>query len=200
MAIVKLAPPAALTAVRSGATQITVSWQPSPYAGRYVVERRSGGAWSEIQTITNGATSFVDINRAPNTTYAYRVFATDTGLDDVSRSLPSRVDVATTMAFTPVTVSMPVLSAHYQELLAALNAMRAAAGWANVSWSQILPPGVADPSANSGIRAVHLTSMRREMNNALQALGAFVAPYLDSDPYLQIIRAEHVTQLQLRAQ
>jgi hypothetical protein len=38
------------------------------------------------------------------------------------------------------------------------------------------------------------------MNNALQALGAFVAPYLDSDPYLVIIRAEHVTQLQQRAQ
>lgn len=189
---VALPPPGSLVATKNG-TSVAVVWGASPNATNYILERRKAGSgWTEVQTLSSTTLSYTDTGCAGGETCAYRVRA------DVS--LYSNVDVVTMMPFTPVAILDEISRVPFNELLTALNAMRAAAGWPAVTWQQILPASVQAPEFNVEIQAAHITSLRREMNNALQALGAFVPPFLDSDPYLQEIKAQHVTELQQRAQ
>jgi hypothetical protein len=90
---------------------------------------------------------------------------------------------------------------HINELLTAVNLVKAANGSPPVIWSAILPAGVPAPPANgqstTGIYAAHITSLRTQMDAALSALGIPLIPY--TDPLtLTFIKAIHFTDLQAR--
>ena len=104
------------------------------------------------------------------------------------------------MTFTPVVAGMTIDDAHVDELRQALNALRIVAGWTSVEWSDILAAGVVAPAAGASIRGDHCAALRREMNNALQAVGAVTVPYTDPTLPGTLIKAVHLTELQQRAQ
>ena len=89
-AVVPLSLPAAPVEVevtRLSPTSARVSWQSSPSASGYVVERRrvDSDIWEEVATLPGSATTFIDPNLQDGVDYAYRVSAV--GAD--GRSAPS---------------------------------------------------------------------------------------------------------------
>jgi hypothetical protein len=137
------------------------------------------------------ASQFIDGGLTPGTTYVYYVASGSTS--------PSNFDLATTMNFTPIQSGMPVTAAPFNELLGALNAMRAAAGWSQVTWANILGPGDPLPSPGEIIPTKHLLALRARMNEAAQALGVSILGYTDADLSASMIRAQHLRDLQDRA-
>jgi YD repeat-containing protein len=178
---------------------IRVTWQGSTFAFGYLVQRCSSGGCNSLQ-----ATSpFDDAQRIANTTYVYRVASIDTSGNGVSAY--STADLATTMTFTPVQTNIVINRTHINELLTALNLVRAASGAAPVTWSQILPAGTPPPPAGAQpamlVYKEHITSLRTQMDAALSALGIPASPY--SEPLTSSttrIKAIHFTELQGRTQ
>jgi hypothetical protein len=185
----------ALTATRINTNTIRVTWPASAGAAGYVLERRSAAEpeWVGIANLTT--TTYDDGGRAQNATYAYRVYALDaTG---GSLSAVSNADIATTMDFSSVVNG--VKAAHLNEILAAVNAVRAAAGWPAVDWPSILAANTALPAPGTTILAAHYLACRARMNEALQALGVPLAPYTDSTLAGVTVQSVHTIELQQRA-
>jgi hypothetical protein len=102
--------------------------------------------------------------------------------------------------FIAVGTGTPVAAAHFQQLLAAVNAVRAAAGSDNVSWTAILPNGVPPPASGVVVSAHHLKSLRASMNAALSALGLTPGTYSEPEPLGAVIFLRHIDQLRQRSQ
>ncbi|MEM7034211.1 MAG: VWA domain-containing protein, partial [Chloroflexota bacterium] len=88
-AVTPPAAPTSLTLALGANSVVNLSWTASTGATGYEVERSSDGAtdWTQITTITNGATSYIDGNVDGNTTYHYRVRAKNAaGTSDYSDS------------------------------------------------------------------------------------------------------------------
>src|SRR5258706_7713409 len=100
----------------------------------------------------------------------------------------------------PVQQNLVINRTHINELLTAVNLVRAAAGWTAVTWSAILPAGIpAPPSAGQAtvpIYAAHITSLRTQMDLALAALLIPRPPYTDALTTPTLIKAIHFTELQ----
>jgi len=193
-------PSSGLVATKSTGNQIQITWPAVTGAGRYHLERRSHSAWVDLtQGSTYTSTSYTDNAVTANTTYAYRVWASADS-NDTSRSGYSNVDVATVMTFNAINYQAVVAVNDLNQLLTAVNAVRYAAGWEPVAWDTILGPGQALPNISVQIKGAHILALRGRMNDALQALGAPIGAYTDSDPALKVIRAIHMTELQERAQ
>jgi len=189
--------PTGLVAQLTGTNQITVTWNASAGAVTYDVHRRTAGLpWQVRATGIGPTTQFVDGGLSTNTTYAYWVVAR---LDEYTASTPSNVDLATTMAFTPVQAGDPVNVAVFNELLAALNAVRSAAGWAAVGWSNILAANDPLPNLDQPITSKHILALRARLNEALQALGVSIGGYADPDLSVAAVSAQHITDLQNKA-
>jgi YD repeat-containing protein len=194
---IPLPAPANLTATMSPPTSITISWTAVPGAHHYQLERRSNGVDFQVINPNVQAISIVDSGRTANTTYVYRILALDA--NGLSASAYSAHNLATIMTFSSVVANQTLIDdAHWHELLAAVNAVRVAVGWAGVTWTQVLPPGTPIPAAGAPILGRHAMALRSEFDRALQALGVPISPYTDST--LSIIRAIHVRELQERAQ
>jgi len=135
-------------------------------------------------------TSLSDATVSPNTTYLYRVKAGDS---QVLGPL-SNFDIATTILFTddPIATGSTMMKAvHITELRTAVNAVRAAAGLAPVSFSEAV-------TAGSMIRASHQTELRNALNEARVVLGIGALGY--TDPALAtgyLIREPHIRELRL---
>src|SRR5205085_392820 len=142
--------------------------------------------------------SFNDASRALNTTYIYSIASVDAYSTASAFSNP---DIATTMTFTPVVSNGIISRTHINELLTAVNLVRAANGSPPVTWTAILPGGVPAPPADgqptTGIYAAHITSLRTQMDAALTALRIPLTPYTDPQT-LTFINAVHFTDLQAR--
>ncbi len=192
-------PPSNLIATMVSPTQIAVSWTGSQGADHYELERKSNG--SGFVKIANAMNpSYVDGTVNAGTSYVYRVRAADTG--GTALSAYSNSDLATTMTFSSIVSGVTtILSAHFEELLAAVNAVRAANGSAPVSWAAILPSGVTAPAPGVVIYGAHVSSLRSQMDAAQQALGLPASSY--TDPVLGnsiLIKRVHVVELQERTQ
>jgi hypothetical protein len=88
-----------------------------------------------------------------------------------------------------------LLSVYWNELLDAVNVVRAANGDSPVTW----PTGYPAPVRGVLIYGAHLTMLRSEMDGALSRLGVNPTPY--TDPTISrfvLIRAVHVQELQNR--
>ncbi len=194
-----LPPPSNLIATMSSTTQIAVSWTISQGADHYELERKfSGLPFVKIADVVSG--SYVDSTVSSGATYLYRVRAANAGATVVSAY--SNSDLATTMSFSPiVSEETEILSAHFVELLNALNAVRSANGSPPLTWTALLPPGVPAPAPGVDIYAAHVTNLRSRMDAALLDLGLPIRSYID--PVLDnsiFIRREHVVELRERTQ
>jgi YD repeat-containing protein len=186
--------PSSLAATAAG-TSATISWGAVSGANHYELERRSnGGGFAKVQDVYG--TSWTNSGLVYGTAYVYRARAVDSG---GGVGAYSNNDVATAMSFTPITAySTGVAGAHLTELLNAVNAVRAANGWAAVSWSQILSPSTAAPATGAYIWAEHITALRTTLDQALTALGIATQSYTDPTP--SFIRAVHINDIRNRLQ
>ena len=88
------ASPPTLSARTDGPQRIALSWANVEGELGYTIERSDGtGGWIEIATTGQDVNEYVDVGLAPETTYLYRVFATNAGGD----SPPSEVVSVTTL-------------------------------------------------------------------------------------------------------
>jgi hypothetical protein len=128
----------------------------------------------------------------------YRVVALPTWDQE---SQPSGSDVVTMMSFTSLQPHVThVAAAHFAEVLAAVNAVRAASGAGAVTWSGILPAGVPVPTLSALVRASHVVALRTKMDEALAALGIAVQSYDDPNLAGSVVRAYHIEQIRERSQ
>ena len=193
-----LSPPSNLSATATTTTQVSITWNPQGNADHYELERRSnGGAFARIAT--PAATSYAEIVSA-NTTYVYRVRSANANASVVSGY--SNNDLATTITFSPVVAGATTIqSAHFDELLSAMNLVRAANGASSLTWTAILPAGIPAPAPGVVVYRDHLTSLRAQMDAARQALGIATSGY--TDPVVDTtvpIRALHILELRSATQ
>ena len=95
-----VAPPAVptgITAVAVSSTQINISWGASTGAASYALERAADDQGNWMRILTTAATSVSDSGLPPDTTFSYRVIATNAG----GESAPSAIATATTFAGAP---------------------------------------------------------------------------------------------------
>ena len=137
-------------------------------------------------------TTFTDTTVVASRTYVYHVTADNGG--------KTNYDVATTMSFTSATAGQVITATPMNSMLDAVNKVREAAGWAPVTWSNILAANDPLPAAGQPITARQLMACRARMNEALQALGVSVVDYTDSDLAYLTIRASYINEVEARAQ
>ncbi len=153
----------------------------------------------------NGATTIITVNSSPftqmasaNTTYVYHIRAVDAG---GSVSAFSNRDLATTMTFASLQPGVTLVSsAHFNDLLAAVNAVRAASGSPELTWLAILSPGTPAPAPGVVVDEEHITALRVHMDSALTALGLPTWPYTDPTLAGAVIKTIHLAELRERTQ
>lgn len=182
--------PAGLTAVRTATTQVTVNWSGVAGGGPYQVHRRSGATWELLVEVTG--TSYVDNGVQAGKSYAYRV--NKTGSKGVSSAA-----IVTTTTFTPVVAGNLVTASSLDPMLAAVNSVRAAAGWPVVPWTNILSSSDPSPTPSVKILTAHIATCRARMNEALQALGVPIAGFTDPDVHGVPVKAVHINEIMGRA-
>jgi len=183
-----LGTPTNLVATAISTTQVSLTWDAVVNATGYQVLRSANnGPFTEVGAPLGNA--FIDPSLTPNTTYLYRVSATDS----TAVGLPSNIDLATTILFTddPIVTAWTLIKpAHVNELRTAVNAVRAAAGLGAATFT--------DPSLTTGfpIKAVYLTELRSNLGPARAAIGVPAIVY--TDPTLGVgttIKATHLREL-----
>jgi YD repeat-containing protein len=202
------APPSNLTAVVSGST-ITLSWTPSPSTSTTgAVDHQeldvmfSNGQWQTniVQSPTQG--SSVQTGFSSGAARAYRVRAISGNPENLPSGY-SNVVVAVVMSFTQITGGAAAPAAPLNELLTAINAVRAIGpgGLGALTWSGILPAGVAAPAQLVTIQAAHINALRTAMDAALSSVGVIPRSYTDPGlPPDTPSRSVHITELRSRVQ
>jgi len=184
-----LGAPTNLSASPLSATSVLVTWQPGLNATTHELWRASGGGAYVIVSL-NASSPYVDTNVPTGSTSLYKV----RGSNGTSVSSFSNVDFATTVVFTddPLSPGLLIRAAYLQQIRAATNAMRAAAGLAAATFTD--DPVVANQTP---IRAVYIAEARTLLSQALTAMG-FPAPAF-TDPTLianqTLIRAHYFQEL-----
>jgi YD repeat-containing protein len=191
--------PTSLNATFQAPSTIQLTWGASTGADHYEIWRRENGIGSRVVATSNVA-SYPDSGLSANTTYVYQVVAVGAG----GSSGKSNIDLATTMQFSSV-ANTTITFAQFDQLRAAVNAVRAASGAASVQWVDILQgsPPPPPPAVNVVIYGEHMMALRRSMDQALAWLSIAATPY--TDPTLPgsprvVIKANHVIELRSRAQ
>jgi YD repeat-containing protein len=189
---VALETPGNLLATSSG-SQVTVSWVATQPAHHFEIERRANGSTTYA---TASASPYVDA-AVPGTAYVYRVRSVDAGGDT---STFSNGDIATAMTFTPVEAGTWIDNEQFEELLAALNAVRAvhAGPGASWTWSDLLPPGTPAPADGAIIDDEHILSLRSRMESEMNLLGLTAWTYTDPTLAGLEVKALHLIELQER--
>lgn len=187
-----LAEPTGLAAVANSPSTVQLSWNGSVDAHHYIVQRKiDGSGFTNYQAVSD---TLVTLQAPPNKTCVYVVVAAS-ALGSVT-SAASNAALATPMTFTPLVPGTTRLNvAIFDEVLNAVNAVRAANGDPAASWASILPPGIAVPAPRVRIREEHLSSLRASMNAARAALG--FAPLSFAQPGVrgQVVRTMHVMEI-----
>ncbi len=183
-----------LQATATTPTSVTITWPSVTSGATYHVQSRSGPTWGEIGTTTQ--LSFIDSTVVASHTYAYRVYAEANG----STSNYSNSDVATTRSFTAPIAGQAINATPSNDMLNAVNSVRAALGWPALTWDNILAANDPVPNPGQSVTARQIASCRSRMNEALQALGVPAQTYTDPDLSLTAIKALHVAEVQERAQ
>ncbi|MGA9767576.1 MAG: galactose oxidase-like domain-containing protein [Blastocatellia bacterium] len=182
-------PPSGLVATAISNAQVNITWTASSGpVDHYELDRRQSisAPFIKIADVAPSATSYTDLNVTGSVAYLYQVRA---ACSSGSSSQPSNSDLATTMSFTdnPLMAGVTVVKAqHLNELRVVVNAVRATAGLPQVSWTDASLSGVS-------IKAVHITELRQNLNQALQAMGFAIPLYTDQtlNPGL-IVKRAHV--------
>jgi YD repeat-containing protein len=199
--------PNAFSATMLTTASVQLSWTAVTGAQHYEIWRREyAGALHKVGEST--AAGYTDAPVNSNTAYVYQVCASP-GSTTACTSPFSDQDLATTVAFTSLTQDPVIRLAHFNELLAAINVVRAAnpgsAGTA-VTWAQIIQgsPAPPAPALNGIVYGEHMLALRRTLDSALQTLlgitpASYIDPNLPGSPRI-FIKAIHVTELRSRMQ
>jgi hypothetical protein len=160
----------ALIATATSTSQVSLTWTAGAGAINYEIHRSfNGSAYTPLNT--SAATSYNDNGLAPNTTYLYKVRAMNGG----GPTPFSEVNAATTIIFTddPLTAGTPIKAIHVTELRTAVNAMRTAAGLADMPFT--------DPELAAGtvIKALHVSDLRTGLDAARASIGLPALVYTD---------------------
>jgi YD repeat-containing protein len=159
--------PIAVATAQSGSV-VGVSWSYAPGADSFDIERCGSGTvncTSSTGFVKIGSTTgmtYSDTTALASRTYLYRVRAIKNG----TASPPSAPDVATTVMFDDALVApMPLVRAqHVLQLRTAVNAVRAAAGLAAVTFTPATLTGI-------NVSAAHLVDLRNALAEARTTLG-----------------------------
>jgi hypothetical protein len=181
----ELTPPQQFVATATSTTSIDMMWNSVNGATAYEVSRRApDGMWSVIGT--PAGTSFTDGGRAAETTYVYRVRATDAG---ANFSAQSAVDLATTFSNESVTIAagMLIRLADMSHVYARVNAVRTTAGLAPVTFNG---------TVGGPVLASHVNAVRTALRDARTSLGLTTPPFTDASitPAV-LIKAVHLNQV-----
>jgi len=183
-----LVAPTRLVATATSTSQISVVWDAVTTAVSYRVYRKDPSGPFVLVGTPSGAT-FPDSGLTGSTTYLYQVFAVN-GSSTVSP--PSNVDLATSVMFTddPVVAGSTVIKAvHLTQLRTAVDAVRAAAGMANATYTNVINAGAL-------IKAVDVTELRSNLDAARSTLGLPETVYVDlSLPTGITVKAAHVQDI-----
>jgi len=155
-------------ATAQSSSVVAVSWSYAPAADSFDIERCSSGTvncTSSTGFVKIGSTTgltYSDTTALSSRAYLYRVRAIKNG----TASPPSAPDVATTVMFDDALVApMPIIRAqHILQLRTAINAVRAAAGLAAVTFTPATLTGV-------NVSAAHMVDLRNALAEARTALG-----------------------------
>jgi hypothetical protein len=180
------APPASLTATATSTTTVLLTWPAVANAASYEISRSfNGGPYTVAGTSTDP--TFTDNGRTPNVTYLYQVRAVATG---GAKTAPSPTDAATMIIFTddPLAVGTKIKKVHIQQLRAAVNAYRRAAGMGEATFTD------ADPTR---VRRLHFEELRIYLQAARNVFG--LPPLTLTDPSLAGVKIKAVHQTELRA-
>lgn len=171
-----LPPPTGLVATAVSQAQVNITWTaPGVPVDHYELQRSQSVAGPFSTIASPSTTNFTDTNATGlggSVAYLYRVRAVD-AQGNVSSF--SNIDHATTMSYTddPLVAASTVIKAqHINELRVAVNAVRTAAVLPQASWTDASLPGVF-------IKAVHITELRQNLDQALQVIGLATPIYTD---------------------
>lgn len=185
-AAARFGPPNAFVATATGLTQAVLTWEAVAGATGYEIQRRDpNGAFATITTTTN--TSHTDPALAVGKTYLYRLRT----LGASAPSAYSAVDLATTVVFTESQAAgSRVKALHMNESLAAVNAVRNAAGLPQLTLSPLV-------TAGGVIRAIHISALRTALDEARSVLSAYGLFYKDANvtPQVTTIKAAHWSEI-----
>jgi len=190
--------PAALAATATSTSSVSLSWGASTGANHYELWRRTNGTqFSKLKDVTGVSTT--DSLLAPSTSYVYEIRAVDA--NGGSASSFSNLDVATTIMFTPITTTTRIAFAHFDQVLAGINAVRLVSGWTALTWNGLFPtPPPSAPASNVIINKAHVTALRTKLDEALLALGMSTTAYTDPSLTGVPIKRIHIQDLRDRMQ
>jgi ELWxxDGT repeat protein len=186
---ITLAGPPVLDA-RGSATAVTLTWTAYSAAAPVVYDvYRASGSTTFTKIGTSSTTQFSDTAVTPNNAYFYRVIGRGA---NGALSPFSNTDLASTTSFTddPLVAKVTRIKAvHINELRAAANAARAAAGLAPYAFSTA-------PTIGALVRATHITELRTALSSAFTALSAPAPVFTDASLTAgNAIRSAHIQEL-----
>jgi hypothetical protein len=172
---------------------VAANWSASPGADHYKLYRLADGqqSFTYVKDVFGLQTS----DSIPaGTVRAYGVVAVDS--TNGSPSAMSVPHLAAALSFTAVTSGSSITVAPFNELLGAVNAVRATTGQSAVTWAGILPNGVPVPAIGVFVYGAHVTAIRNALDTARSAIPGL--PLLNfSNPVINDpITAALITQLQ----
>ncbi|MFL6245050.1 MAG: kelch repeat-containing protein, partial [Thermoanaerobaculia bacterium] len=167
-------PPTGLIANATSTTTVSLTWNASPATSTYRVYRATSGPSGPFSLVGSpSGTSFTDSTVSPGVAYLYLVRAFAGGFE----SSRSNIEVATTVVFTDPTLTPGVTLVklvHFNELMAAVNMVRTAAGLSAATFTAPVP------ATEVTVRRQHVIDLRNRLQEALGAMGLASLSFTDS--------------------
>jgi len=182
-------PPGSTLATATDTSQVSLTWTPVDGANHYEVFSSSNNTPFVLAGSPAGP-PFVDLGRSSGTTYLYKIRAVSSmgGYSNFSN-----VDLATTVEFSDDPLQpgfTTVQAAHMLELRDAVNAVRAAAGLAPSSFTDVVLGGVA-------LKASHLLELRAALDAARSSIGVPGIVYTNMITVGTLVRAVDLSELRI---
>jgi uncharacterized repeat protein (TIGR01451 family) len=180
--------PLNVAATAATSSSVSLTWSAVAGATSYVVFRADQIGSPFTQVGTSMTTGFVDQPLQAGKSYLYMVCAAD----GANLGSPSAADVATTIVFTddPIVANATMIKAvHLAEIRVAVNALRALAGLAPVTFAEEINNSVF-------VKATHINELRAALDAARATLAQPAMSYID--PVLNggyLVKASHIQQL-----
>lgn len=177
--------PITLNALGFGSSA-SLTWNAVPGAVSYTITRKNG---AETNTFFTSSTSYSDTAVTPGNGYVYQVAATSNTPSTLAFSNP---DLAVCFSYTDSSfgVGATIKAVHFQQLRTAVNAARAALGWAPLSFPGTIATGEV-------VRRSHLVDLRAAVDAVRGGVGRGGVTY--TDPTVSagstLIRVVHIHDL-----
>jgi YD repeat-containing protein len=179
---------------------VTVSWGSSLGADHYQLQRLDHGVWGAPVDVFGLSVSY---SLSAGITYVFHVRAVDSSGGSASNYTAN--DLATTMTFASIQAGVTTVAfSQFDQVLTAINCVRTANNDGQKTWRGILDDAgyttTPVPASNGIIYAAHILALRNAMHTALGKVQVTDPGYTDSLASPTPIKAQHIIELQQRAQ